>query len=175
LPDFFVTDPFARLGKFFSQGSQSNDSACIPLSTVRIRSNRNQLCHNPADIKLSLGENERVFSFFIFPSQNHLPARLYFRNNERMTQDLQPSQSTRPNPDDVVRNHAATVFAVCLAGCRSLRKLPEEYREALSLYYLDGRNGAEVARLLELSEPAVRKRLARGRLMLHDLIMEDTL
>jgi RNA polymerase sigma-70 factor (ECF subfamily) len=55
----------------------------------------------------------------------------------------------------------------------ALSKLPEHYRETLSLYYLDGRKCASVAENLGISEVAVRRRLVRGRLMLHDLFVED--
>ena len=55
----------------------------------------------------------------------------------------------------------------------ALSKLPEEYRETISLYYLDGRNCAAVAANLCITEVAVRQRLVRGRVMLHDLLGED--
>ena len=55
----------------------------------------------------------------------------------------------------------------------AVNKLPKGYREAVTLYYLDGRNCAGVAKSLGISEVAVRRRLVRGRLMLHDLLLED--
>lgn len=55
----------------------------------------------------------------------------------------------------------------------ALARLPEGYREAIALYYLDGRNCAGVADSLGISESAVRQRLVRARLMLHDLLVED--
>ncbi len=55
----------------------------------------------------------------------------------------------------------------------AISKLPEDYRETITLYYLDGRDCAGVARSLGLSEVAVRQRLVRARLMLHDLLLED--
>jgi len=54
-----------------------------------------------------------------------------------------------------------------------ISKLPEDYREAITLYYLDGRDCACVARSLGISEAAVRQRLVRARLMLHDILVED--
>ena len=45
----------------------------------------------------------------------------------------------------------------------ALEELPDEAREVLVLYYREGRSTAQVARLLGLSEPAVRKRLQRAR------------
>jgi RNA polymerase sigma-70 factor (ECF subfamily) len=55
----------------------------------------------------------------------------------------------------------------------AISKLPEGYREAITLYYLDGRNCVGVAQSLGISEAAVRRRLVRARLMLHDLLLED--
>ncbi|MEP6907934.1 MAG: sigma-70 family RNA polymerase sigma factor, partial [Pseudoxanthomonas sp.] len=43
--------------------------------------------------------------------------------------------------------------------------LPEDSREVLLLYYREGQNAGQVARLLGLSDVAVRKRLSRARLM----------
>ncbi|MHC4498026.1 MAG: RNA polymerase sigma factor [Planctomycetota bacterium] len=51
--------------------------------------------------------------------------------------------------------------------------LPEQYREPITLYYLDGRNCTAVAASLGISEDAVRQRLVRARLMLHELLSED--
>ena len=71
---------------------------------------------------------------------------------------LAPSTSTSA---DVERLHAA------------IARLPGNYRESIALYYLDGRNCASVAEALDITESAVRQRLVRARLMLHDLLAED--
>ncbi len=55
----------------------------------------------------------------------------------------------------------------------ALAKLPLEYRETISLFYLDERSCAGVAEALGISEGAVRVRLSRGRCMLHELLKED--
>ena len=55
----------------------------------------------------------------------------------------------------------------------AIQKLPENYREAIALYYLDGRKCASVAASLGIAEPTVRQRLFRARAMLHDLLQED--
>jgi RNA polymerase sigma-70 factor (ECF subfamily) len=55
----------------------------------------------------------------------------------------------------------------------AISKLPKHYRETISLYYLDGQKCAGVARSLGIKEAAVRRRLVRARLMLHELLMED--
>jgi RNA polymerase sigma-70 factor (ECF subfamily) len=55
----------------------------------------------------------------------------------------------------------------------AIQQLPESYREAIVLYYLDGRKCSSVAATLGIAEPAVRQRLMRARVMLHDLLQED--
>ncbi len=55
----------------------------------------------------------------------------------------------------------------------AISKLPDGYREAITLYYLDGRDCAGVARSLGISNAAIRRRLVRARLMLHELLVED--
>ena len=57
----------------------------------------------------------------------------------------------------------------------AISKLPDGYRESITLYYLDGHNCAGVARSLGLSEEAVRSRLVRARLRLHEILSEDML
>lgn len=55
----------------------------------------------------------------------------------------------------------------------AIQKLPQNYRETIVLYYLDGRKCSSVAASLGIAEPAVRQRLVRARAMLHDLLQED--
>ena len=55
----------------------------------------------------------------------------------------------------------------------ALAKLPDDFRETIMLYYLDGRSCAGVAATLGISEGAVRMRLLRGRVMLYDLLTGD--
>jgi RNA polymerase sigma-70 factor, ECF subfamily len=55
----------------------------------------------------------------------------------------------------------------------AIQKLPQNYREAIVLYYLDGRNCSGVAASLGIAESAVRQRLVRARAMLHDLLQEE--
>ena len=70
-------------------------------------------------------------------------------------------ERTSPDNADVERLRAA------------IARLPERYRESITLYYLDGRSCAGVAENLGISESAVRRRLSRARLMLNDLLTED--
>ena len=55
----------------------------------------------------------------------------------------------------------------------AIAALPEEQREVITLYYLDGRRCATVAEALGISEVAVRQRLVRARRALHGLLRED--
>ena len=55
----------------------------------------------------------------------------------------------------------------------AISKLPEEYREPITLYYLDNQNCPSVAKMLGISEDAVRTRLVRARLRLHEILSED--
>ncbi len=56
----------------------------------------------------------------------------------------------------------------------AIAKLPLEYGETIALYYLDGRNCANVAAQLGITAAAARQRLARARVMLHDLLTENS-
>jgi len=57
----------------------------------------------------------------------------------------------------------------------AISKLPDGYREPITLYYLNGHNCASVARTLGISEYAVRSRLVRARLRLHEILSEETI
>ena len=63
--------------------------------------------------------------------------------------------------------------AACEHLHAAIQKLPQNYRETIVLYYLDGRNCSNVAASLGIAEPAVRQRLVRARAMLHDLLQEE--
>jgi len=68
---------------------------------------------------------------------------------------------------------AAGGNAVCERLHEAIQKLPQNYREAIVLYYLDGRDCLAVAASLGATEAAVRQRLVRARAMLHDLLQEE--
>ncbi len=57
----------------------------------------------------------------------------------------------------------------------AISRLPEDYREPITLYYLNGCSCANVAKNLGISQSAVRSRLARARLRLHEILQEDSL
>jgi len=55
----------------------------------------------------------------------------------------------------------------------AIARLSEEQRDVITLYYLDGRSSESVAATLGISPSAVRQRLVRARLKLHELLTEE--
>lgn len=87
-------------------------------------------------------------------------------HRKRSTTQLIPEDMSAPSKagnEDIERLYEA------------ISKLPDGYREPITLYYLNGRNCTGVARTLGLSEDAVRSRLVRARFRLHEILSEDTL
>lgn len=87
----------------------------------------------------------------------------YYRKNS-ITQPISDDIPAPPKPEDkrIERLHEA------------ISKLPDDYREPITLYYMNGHNCAGVAKTLGISEYAVRSRLVRARLRLHEILSEDT-
>lgn len=87
----------------------------------------------------------------------------FYRKRQSCYSLTEVDEPTRPDYENehIMRIHSA------------ITKLSEGYREAITLYYLDGRDCAGVAQSLGISESAVRQRLVRARLMLHDFLLED--
>ena len=76
---------------------------------------------------------------------------------------------------DTLRDHSrvrAWLLQIARRTCID-HYLPDNYRETIALYYLDGRSCAGVAQSLNISEAAVRQRLVRARLMLHDILVKE--
>ncbi|APW60295.1 sigma-70 family RNA polymerase sigma factor [Paludisphaera borealis] len=73
-----------------------------------------------------------------------------------------------PGPDDVAmsREEEARLWLL-------LEQIPPTYREPLILFYRQDQSVAEVASCLDLTEDAVKQRLARGRSMLRDRIADQ--
>ncbi len=55
----------------------------------------------------------------------------------------------------------------------AIARLDEDRREVVTLYYLDGHSSESVAAALGISPSAVRQRLVRARLRLHELLAEE--
>jgi zinc protease len=72
-----------------------------------------------------------------------------------------------PGPDDVAMSREEEDLLWSM-----LEAIPPTYREPLILYYRQDQSVAEVAACLDLSEDAVKQRLARGRSMLRDRIAD---
>jgi RNA polymerase sigma-70 factor (ECF subfamily) len=86
-----------------------------------------------------------------------------FHRKRKQTEPLLAEPPTRPLHGEVA----------CERLHEAIQKLPQNYREAIVLYYLDGRKCSSVATSLGIAEPAVRQRLVRARAMLHNLLQED--
>ena len=82
------------------------------------------------------------------------------------------SKPTQKMPDDVAAP-ANNVTEQINRLHEAISRLPEGFREPITLYYLDGRKCASVAKTLGISEDAVRRRLVRARLQLHELLLEN--
>ena len=54
----------------------------------------------------------------------------------------------------------------------AVKSLPEKYREVVHLYYYEGYQTAEIAKMLGMKEPTVRSNLARGREKLKSVLKE---
>jgi RNA polymerase sigma factor (sigma-70 family) len=54
---------------------------------------------------------------------------------------------------------------------RALERIPESYRQPLILFYREQQSVQAVARILEMSEDAVKQRLCRGRKLLHEEVI----
>lgn len=74
-----------------------------------------------------------------------------------------PSPAPGPADEAVSREEEAVVW-------QALEQVAQTYREPLILYYREHHSVAEVAAALDLSEDAVKQRLARGREMLRDQV-----
>lgn len=75
--------------------------------------------------------------------------------------DPSPSSSKR-----LIAEEDAALLEECLAA------LPDDAREIVTLYYREGQSTKQVAALLDLSEPAIRKRLSRAREGLREAMLE---
>ncbi len=85
-----------------------------------------------------------------------------------LVQNAEPINAVATNaiaPDDL----AAHSEEEALLG-RALADVPEQFREPLVLYYREHQSVAEVAATMELSEDAVKQRLARGRQALKEQV-----
>ncbi len=87
----------------------------------------------------------------------------YHRNRPAIVEQLSENIESKTNEKEIQiqRLHNA------------ISQLPEEYREPITLYYLKGQNCSATAKALGISEDAIRTRLVRARLKLHEILSED--
>ena len=55
----------------------------------------------------------------------------------------------------------------------AVKALPETYREAIHLFYYEGYQTAEIAKILDRKEATIRSDLRRGRQKLKEILKED--
>lgn len=80
-------------------------------------------------------------------------------------EDAPESHSPEPHPaEQTISNEEQAIL------WRSLEQIPELYREPMVLFYREHQSVESVAQSLELTEDAVKQRLARGRKMLHEQV-----
>jgi RNA polymerase sigma factor (sigma-70 family) len=97
--------------------------------------------------------------------------------NARRHQQREPAQNAAPlefagetpAPEAIPVERAITREEEAILW-RSLEQIPENYREPLILFYRENQSVEKVAQSLELSEPAVRQRLSRGRKLLEERV-----
>ncbi len=101
-----------------------------------------------------------------------------FRRQQRTpTARAEPLSAETLADADSPREHAISSEEAALMWS-TLEGIPENYREPMVLFYREQRSTAAVAAALEISEEAVRQRLARGRAMLTERLaklVEETL
>ena len=101
-----------------------------------------------------------------------------FRRQARIpTARAEPLSTETPADGDSPREHAISADESALMWS-ALAGIPENYREPMVLFYREQQSAAAVAATLEISEEAVRQRLARGRAMLSERmakLVEETL
>ena len=82
-----------------------------------------------------------------------------------VTDDVADEEDSAPQPDEAAANGDEAVLVR-----EALARLPEHYRLPLVLYYREGQSVRRVAEALDVSEDAVKQRLARGRDMLREQV-----
>src|SRR5213593_4704683 len=110
-----------------------------------------------------LREPERLRAWLAQIARNAALGHLRRNRGHAVLDEALALADESPAPDETASNEeeAALVRA-------SLAKLPETYRLPLVLFYREGQSVRAVAVALDISEDAVKQRLARGREMLRD-------
>jgi len=117
--------------------------------------------HEPAKLRSWLCGIARNLSLRTQRAREHEPA-----HGAETLDALAESPAQDPQPPE----QAISREEECLLW-RSLEQIPENYREPLILFYREQESVERVAQALEISEDAVRQRLARGRKLLHEQVL----
>ncbi len=110
-----------------------------------------------------LREPERLRAWLAQVARNAALGHLRRTRGHESLDDAPILADESPGPDEAAANEEEAALVR-----ESLAKLPETYRLPLILFYRDGQSVRAVADALEISEDAVKQRLARGREMLRD-------
>ncbi len=110
-----------------------------------------------------LREPERLRSWLAQIARNAALGQLRRRRGHQPLDDALALADEAPAPDEAAAGEEESALVR-----QSLLKLPETHRVALILYYREGQSVKAVAEALEISEDAVKQRLARGREMLRE-------
>jgi RNA polymerase sigma factor (sigma-70 family) len=113
-----------------------------------------------------LREPARLRTWLFQIARNAALAQLRRRREHDDLESALVLAADSPNPDE---NAASEEEAALVRD--ALSKVPELYRVPLVLYYREGESVRAVAQELELSEDAVKQRLARGREMLREQVV----
>lgn len=106
----------------------------------------------------TLESREHEKAWFLHVAANLCRNRLKY-NTIRQTDEL---------ADDLAAEGRSDLLFVWDA----VKSLPEKYREVVHLYYYEGYQTAEIAKMLGMKEPTVRSNLARGREKLKSVLKE---
>lgn len=110
-----------------------------------------------------LREPDRLKAWLSQITRNTALGHLRRRHPERSLDEALEAADPALHPDEAVASGEETALVQ-----EALTKLPETFRMPLILFYREGQSVKSVAETLELSEDAVKQRLARGREMLRD-------
>ena len=104
-------------------------------------------------------DSEHEKAWFLRVTENETKSFLRFRKRRRaLAEDAAP---LLPEPHD-------------RAVMGALLRLPPKLKTAMYLFYVEGYGSAEIARMLGVSDAAIRKRLAKGRIKLREIYLEET-
>jgi RNA polymerase sigma-70 factor, ECF subfamily len=93
------------------------------------------------------------------------------QDNDSLNQQALPVQPAGYGGN--ISSDPAELIAERDAVQRTMAQLPEQFRECLLLSIIAGLSPAEIARLLDLKEPAVRQRLSRARKQFQQIYTQE--